>query len=103
MAIGGDLIDISFHPGYQGYLLFFYEGSATALLSSRLSELSKEKDFQKCDANVTILGTFAITADMPCTALFELTFGSLLTYLPELRPCPKIFVFEGTQERGRGA
>ena len=38
---------------------------------------------------------------MPCTALFELTFGSLLTYLPELRPCPKIFVFEGTQERGR--
>jgi hypothetical protein len=31
---------------------------------------------------------------MPCTALFELTFGSLTTYLPELRLCPKILVFE---------
>ena len=54
-----------------------------------------------CRANVTILGNFALTPDMPCTALFELTFGSLMTYLPELRPCPKIFVFEGMHQPGR--
>jgi hypothetical protein len=52
----------------------------------------------RCTQNVTLIANFAFTADMPCTALFELTFGSIITHLPELEHCPKVFVFDGYHE-----
>lgn len=76
-------------------LLFTLHESLSLRPAPELPELAA--DAGACTANVTILGTFALTKDMPCTALFELTFGSLMKYVPELRPCPKIFVFEGME------
>lgn len=66
-----------------------------------LSETSHTETARECRENVTILGVFALTRDMPCTALFELTLGSLLINVPELRYCPKIFLFTGMRKAGR--
>ena len=81
-------------------LLFVSDSGGPPGLPSSPLKGDADKD-GACTADVTILGNFALTNDMPCTALFELTFGSLMTYLPELRPCPKVFVFEGVQQDGR--
>eukprot|EP00438_Fugacium_kawagutii_P033499 Skav232534 [mRNA] locus=scaffold319:81384:83118:+ [translate_table: standard] len=74
------------------FLLTLRESFGTARL-----ELPQHGPEDACTSNVTILGTFGLTNDMPCTALFELTFGSLMNNVPEFRPCPKIFVFEATR------
>ncbi len=82
-------------PGSTVTPLASLEGS----YRTSLSETNTEG--RGCRENVTILGVFALSRDMPCTALVELTLGSLLMNVPELRYCPKIFVFTGMQKAGR--
>ena len=83
-------------PGSTVTPLASLEGS----YRTSLSETNTEG--RGCRENVTILGVFALSRDMPCTALVELTLGSLLMNdVPELRYCPKIFVSTGMQKAGR--